>query len=416
MLMSFTCKNFRSFRDEVCLNMRAAELSEHPESLLRTKRGEAYLPLSVIYGPNGGGKSNLLMAMAALRFAIMAPLQSLKFSAHEFALWPRIKSISDIKPFAFSKTSVGEPCEFELVLSGDLAEYLYTLKILQGEVQAEELYLLKNESKRKSLFFKRIGSEIKLGQDLKGFKISADLSKDLPLLSYLIMLVGDNGFLEDMLRALSDGLLFWDFSTPISEMRLPVITGDPFMKQKVLQLLHEMDLDINDYQVELNEAEQITRLSFGYRRDGEQYWLDSLEESSGTRKLFALIPYLLWALQKGSALIVDELDSKLHPLLLQHVIKMFSDPQINRRGAQLVFTSHDLNSMSSEFFRRDEIWFVAKGREDYSELYALSDFKLEGGQAVRKDASFSKQYLEGRYGADPYLQRIVNWAEVQRHG
>ena len=91
---------------------------------------------------------------------------------------------------------------------------------------------------------------------------------------------------------------------------------------------------------------------------------------------------------------------------------MFNDMEINRHGAQLIFTSHDLSTMNSEVFRRDEIWFVAKGNRQNSKLYSLVEFKNDKGESVRKDAKFDKQYLEGKYGADPYLRKIIDWGKV----
>lgn len=132
------------------------------------------------------------------------------------------------------------------------------------------------------------------------------------------------------------------------------------------------------------------------------------KESSGTKKLFSLFPLIVSALTEGKTLIVDELDSKLHPLLLKYIINLFSDMNINRNKAQLIFTSHDLSTMNSEVFRRDEMWFVAKGTDQNSQLYSLVEFKNDKGESVRKDAKFDKQYLEGKYSASPSLKKIVS--------
>ena len=136
------------------------------------------------------------------------------------------------------------------------------------------------------------------------------------------------------------------------------------------------------------------------------------EESSGTKKIFSLLRPVITSLLRGTTLVVDELDAKLHPQLLRHIITLFGDRNVNKKGAQLVFTSHDLATMTSEIFRRDEIWFVAKGNQQNSKLYSLVEFKDESGEAVRKDAKFDKQYLEGRYGADPYLRRLIRWEDL----
>ena len=140
--------------------------------------------------------------------------------------------------------------------------------------------------------------------------------------------------------------------------------------------------------------------------------LNLSEESSGTKKLFGLMPFIADSLLKGTTLVIDELDAKIHPVLLRHIIMMFNDIDINKKKSQLIFTSHDLSTMNSEVFRRDEIWFAAKGNAQNSKLYSLVEFKNEKGESVRKDAKFDKQYLEGKYGADPYLRRIIDWGKV----
>ena len=140
--------------------------------------------------------------------------------------------------------------------------------------------------------------------------------------------------------------------------------------------------------------------------------LNLSDEYSGTKKLFGLLPFIAASLLDGTVLVIDELDAKIHPVLLRHIIMMFNDMNINRHKAQLIFSSHDLSTMNSEVFRRDEIWFVAKGNAQNSKLYSLVEFKNEKGESVRKDAKFDKQYLEGKYGADPYLRRIIDWGKV----
>ena len=176
-------------------------------------------------------------------------------------------------------------------------------------------------------------------------------------------------------------------------------------------MIQEMDLDIVDFRVEEKDNE-ILDVYTKHSADGYEAELDLLDESSGTQKIFGLLPLIAMSLQRGRTLIIDELDAKIHPLLLRHIILMFTDMSINQNGAQLIFTSHDLSTMTSEIFRRDEIWFAAKGRAQNSNLYSLVEFKNDKGESVRKDAKFDKQYLEGKYGADPYLRRIIDWGKV----
>ena len=106
---------------------------------------------------------------------------------------------------------------------------------------------------------------------------------------------------------------------------------------------------------------------------------------------------------------IDELDAKLHPKMLERVISLYTNKQYNKNGSQLLFTSHDLSTMNNKVFRRDEIWFAAKDQSQNTMLYSLSDIRDESGELIRTDASYSKQYLAGRYGADPYFEKMRNW-------
>ena len=110
-------------------------------------------------------------------------------------------------------------------------------------------------------------------------------------------------------------------------------------------------------------------------------------------------------------MILDELDAKLQPKLLRYVIMMFKNKEINRLNAQLIFTSQDLITMNNQVFRRDEIWFACKNEEKESEVYSLYEIRDENGEHIRANASFSKQYLTGKYGADPYLSKMLDWEE-----
>jgi AAA15 family ATPase/GTPase len=201
-----------------------------------------------------------------------------------------------------------------------------------------------------------------------------------------------------------------DYGNPRREMKVYIAKSDEVQKL-VLNMLKEMDMDIEELRIEERET-NLLEIFTKHSVDGYVAELNFADESSGTRKLFGMLQFIAQSLVDGAALIIDELDAKIHPVLLRHIIMMFTDRNINRHGAQLIFTSHDLTTMSSEIFRRDEIWFVAKGNSQNSKLYSLVEFKNEKGETPRKDAKFDKQYLEGRYGADPYLRKIIDWSEV----
>ena len=207
-----------------------------------------------------------------------------------------------------------------------------------------------------------------------------------------------------------NGIGFLNYGDPIEELRMAVSSSED-VKQLMLGMIQEMDLDIVDFRVVEDENDRIDVYT-KHLVDGYEAELNLMEESSGTKKLFGLMPFIAGCLLKGTVLVIDELDAKIHPILLRHIIKMFNDLRINKKKAQLIFTSHDLSTMNNEVFRRDEIWFVAKGNAQNSKLYSLVEFKNEKGGTVRKDAKFDKQYLEGKYGADPYLKQIIDWGKV----
>ena len=140
------------------------------------------------------------------------------------------------------------------------------------------------------------------------------------------------------------------------------------------------------------------------------YELPFNEESDGTRKLIAALLVILLALREGRLVIIDELDAKLHPKLLKYVIMLFKNKEINKFGAQLLFTSHNMYTMTNSVFRRDEIWFAAENEAHESEIYSLHEIRGEDNGIVKNTAAYNKQYLEGRYGADPYLSNMLGGA------
>ena len=266
------------------------------------------------------------------------------------------------------------------------------------------------ETGRRSALFVREGNKINLKGTFGKFNISEDLSETLPLLSYLGITYKKNEIVNDVLNWFEYSIDFLNYGNPYQEMRTAIAKSDQ-IKELVLQMIREMDLDIEDFRIE-EKDEDTVEVYTKHIVNGESTELTLSEESSGTKKLFGLLPYIANSLVYGTTLVIDELDAKIHPLLLKHIIEMYTDMSINKEGGQLIFTSHDLSTMNNDVYRRDEIWFVAKGRDQNTKLYSLVEFKDENGVSVRKDAKYDKQYLEGKYGADPYLQRIIDWGKV----
>jgi AAA15 family ATPase/GTPase len=166
---------------------------------------------------------------------------------------------------------------------------------------------------------------------------------------------------------------------------------------------------------------EVTKLPAQEDSKEEKYLIDALHkkigsddmakiplahESAGTLKMFALYPELQDVLQNGGVFFIDELNARLHPLLVRNFILTFLNPEINVNHAQLVFTTHDTWQLSNQLLRRDEIWFTEKDDMGVSTLYSLADFINEDGARIRKDESYEKNYLLGKYGAIPSLKTI----------
>lgn len=406
MLCQFTVKNFKSIRDEVTFDMQAAAISEHEDRIIKDNDNELYLPVSAIYGPNGGGESNVLEALNSLVTKVLRPLYATS-NNEEIAI--KMKKFV-IESFAFDEKTINEPTEFELFFRTSLAEYRYELIVKKDVIEYERLDRIKLETGRKSALFERNEDEIILKGAFAALKTSDELSDTLPLLSYLGIAYSKNEVVKDVIDWFDEGISFLNYGNPIQELQMAISKSED-IKKLMLQMFQEMDLDIVNFRVEEKENDRIEVFT-KHIVDKYEAELNLSDESSGTKKLFGLLPFIAKSLLRGTTLVIDELDAKIHPVLLKYLIMTFSNMEKNKKGAQLIFTSHDLSTMNSEVFRRDEIWFVAKGNHQNSKLYSLVEFKNEKGESVRKDAKFDKQYLEGKYGADPYLRKIIDWGIV----
>jgi len=203
-----------------------------------------------------------------------------------------------------------------------------------------------------------------------------------------------------------------NFSTGYSIKRAK---EDPGMQSQIRNLLKYADFGIDDLEFHEEQMDEkvLEILSPEYRKDFQgkyfevymdhrtdadhKFLLSIDDESNGTRKFFSLSGLIIDGLNNGWTIFVDELDSSLHPLLVRYIVELFHNPKINNKGAQLIFNTQDTTLMNTDIFRRDQIWFVEKDSEQCSHLYSLLDYM------PRKDESLSKWYLQGRYGAVPFL-------------
>lgn len=183
-------------------------------------------------------------------------------------------------------------------------------------------------------------------------------------------------------------------------------------KEEILDLIKKFDLGFDDFVVPKDKelARQIKAYTLHNKYDSQGNIIGNKQfnmlehESSGTNKLFDLIAIIFVALKDGYTLVIDELDAKLHPILTRKIIDLFNDKETNPNNAQLIFATHDTNLLNTKTFRRDQIWFTEKDNSEASDLYSLVEFKELDGRKIRKDSSLEKDYINGRYGAIPYIK------------
>ena len=401
MLCQFTFKNYKSYKNETTIEMQAENISEFKETLLKSpKDGKKFLPVSVIYGPNAGGKSNALEALVSLIGSVIAPVIFVKGGT-------KIDNIP-IVPYKFTNNPMGTT-DFEIFYRINKNEYRYNISFLGEEIYYEALYILTENAKKPTKIFVRNKNKIEVGEELKKEKVNINNNINMPFLSFLAISynietinIAIQFFLSTSLLNCSDD----DFENILMHFMFE----DPKIKEEFLKLLKIMDIDIIDYRVEkLPDVKDGIKLFTKHRVNNKEYELNLVEESRGTQKLFALLPRIIISLKNGNLTVIDEMDAKLHPKLIQYIIELYKDKEINKKGAQLIITSHDLTTMTKDVFRRDEILFAAKDIENSSDIYSLYEIRDTNGKHISTKTAYNKQYMEGRYGADPYLQRILDW-------
>lgn len=409
MLCQFTFDNFRSYRDETTFDMQASAMKEFQESLIiDDKDGQAFLPVSVIFGPNAGGKSNLFLAMHRMFDAVSYPifLLSRKEEAAKDVPRPKVKGTD---AFRFDNIHPNKPSDFEVYFRTKGQEFRYTLSFDAKGITSESLARKNVGGTRTGVLFERTGDEVELGSVLKRARVNTSFNVDIPYLSFLALNY-DIEFI-DMAAEWIASTQFIDFDFRLQELILEKMLEQDD-ESAIVGILKAAGINIDGFRVEGDEDDfENKRVWVRHIVNGKPYELRLNKESAGTRKMMSMAVALDDALKKGSLLLIDELDSKLHPKLLRFIIMLFQDPDINKNGAQLIFTSQDVSIMRNDVFRRDEIWFAASDENEASTLWSLSDIHEPNGNLVSKNAAFDRQYLSGRYGADPILDRLLYWEE-----
>ena len=397
MIIRFSFQNFKSYKNETTLDFQSAAIPEFDNAIIKREKVSSLLPVSAVYGPNGGGKTNLLMALACLISIVVDPICKLEKNRTKV-----YQQTISYQPFLFDDDSEDAPTIFDLFFRTAENEFRYYISLQNGEIIDECLYKKTYTGKKTAMIFERERNLITIGASLKSKTINTDVNPKMPFLSFLA--INYNIPVITEAQCWFESCILRNYADSASETSLMLSSGKD-QKKNILRLMNDMGIDISDYEYDNEHKELYLYRTIG----GKKYELNFLGESAGTQKLFSVLPYVIIALNEGRLMIVDELDAKLHPKLLRYIIFLFKNTEINRLGAQLLFTSHDLTTMSNSVFRRDEIWFAALNENRESEIYSLYDIRTVDDKHINNTAAYSKQYLEGRYGADPYLKTILDW-------
>jgi len=433
MLIEFTVGNFRSFKEPVTLSMVAAKLkardpkvNENNTILVNDKL--TLLTSAAIYGANASGKSNLVYAIRFMRSFVLSSSRD-----------TQVAEPIDVQAFQLSTKTTEEPSFFEVAFIISGVPYRYGFEANQERIISEWLFYTPKQ--REVRLFIRLGDEItcarifREGTGLEG--------KTRPNALFLSVTAQFNG-------PTSTSVLLWfrrmGTVSGLSDSRYRNFTLRQFenedFRAEIIRRIKSLDLGIQDVKIEKPaEVNQLSKPTFTISVDAPDEVHESIQqnleqvfganktqpmaiqtihtrydatgapigeaifdlgrnESEGTQKLFFLMGPLIDTLSNGRVLVIDEMEARMHPLMTRSVIELFNSLDTNPKRAQLIFTTHDTNLLSNKIFRRDQIWFIEKDHFEVSHLYSLAELK------VRNDASFESDYIEGRYGAIPFIGNI----------
>lgn len=415
MLVEFRTKNFRSLRDEQVLSLVASS----DKTLLDThaletevKAASHVLKSAVVYGANASGKSNLIKALQYMRDVVM-----------QSAVLKPGQTFDRLQPFKLDATSDKHPTEFEItVILGDV-RYQYGFAMNRQRIVSERL-LVYRAFKPQRWFERHFDAES--GKDVYEYGSSLKGSKNLwegatrPNALFLSMAVQLNSeALRPIFNWFANQLVIVNEQSPLSPQFSVQMLKQDAQRKTICEFLRAADISIANIEVTTKQAmvhnirldlatgkreedaneQAVDEVKFHHITQDGNAVFDLADESSGTRNLLFLAGPILDILSKGLTLVVDELDTSLHTLLVQELVRLFHRPEVNTGGAQLIFTTHDTSLLDAYgLFRRDQVWFVEKYPTQSSSLYPLLDF------SPRKNEALERGYLQGRYGALPFLQ------------
>ena len=426
MLLEFRVSNYRSFRDEQTFSMLAYPRHEEGLNTHAFATGVENIPpvlkTAAIYGANASGKSNLLKAIQFMRSFVIQTVTN-----------PSPVLNAAFSPFLFDDDSVNKPSSFEVTILVNSVRYQYGFSILKGRVLEE--YLLAYPQKLAQTWFSRTWNsqteqyEYSYSTFFKGSKKTWEkMTRDTAL--YLSTAVALNNiqlkpiydWFKDQLVVIND-LERLNQNFTLNQIKVGKA------KDEIIKLLQAADFSIDDIRmltkkipntnITIGEDKQVQVTDqeidhdfvlMGHKTDSGVRFLNLEQESLGTQKFFFLAGPILDILTKHITILFDELDTSLHPKLVEKLIQAFETFSNQQEGSQLIFTTHCdglLENQTSSpkqvpLLRRDQVWFVSKDASQSSEVYPLLDFK------IRKNESVREGYRRGRFDAIPLIDQLFN--------
>lgn len=404
MILQFSVKNFRSFSKEEVLSLSAPRGSELLQSnTFELSRGHRLARSAVVYGPNAGGKSNLIKAIYFLQ-------QFVLLSSTAFQEGQKIP----LQPFRFDSQSLLEPSEFSIDFVCNNIRFTYRIALDENQVINEELYAYP-KNHRQTWFTRKWNASLRCydwyhGPSLKGEHKSWEQMTRTNALYLSTAVQFNSEQLKPIFLWFRDQLVILLKNNPASETSFNPDLTLQFIKEPatlpwIQRFMECADIGIEDFKLIEDDASPIKRTAVKTLHkmigsDQKVLFDLLLDESEGTQRLFWQAGGWLKALREGLVLCVDELDLHLHPTIVRYLIELFHSEKTNQKNAQLIFTTHDTSLLDSDLFRRDQVWFIQKDDQESSRLYSLLDFKPRKGEAI------GKGYLQGRYGALPFIGKF----------
>lgn len=426
MLIRFSVENFLSYKDRQTLDMTAVKTcKDYDDDNTFISDSYRLLKSSAIYGANASGKSNLFVALKKMTDLVV---NSSKESQAEEEI--------DLIPFMLNPKTKNAPSKFEIEFIYKETQYRYGFEADKKEIKSEWLFSTSKNKKENPLFL-RINQndedEIQIFENMEKAKGLEERTRANALfLSVCAQFAVDTA--EKIVKWFSSQckVIFGSNTVKYREYTISkILSGED--KDAIITFMRDADLNIQDFRIEQHELSDenipdelkdfFRKMSTKNKKENQINRVKSLHnvyddsnnvvgtteldfdrlESAGTIKAFELSGQVVDTLKNGSVLFIDELDSKLHPIFTRKIVQMFNSKENNPNNAQLIFATHDPNLLNNKLFRRDQIWFAEKNHIEATELYSLVEYKLDDNKKVRKDASYSKDYLNGRYGAIPFL-------------